>query len=45
MNARKYSFPGGDVEASMVNDGKTLTITVTDHGFIKRKRNEKKKKK
>lgn len=33
MNARKYSFPGGDVEASMINDGKTLTISVADHGM------------
>jgi signal transduction histidine kinase len=34
MNARKYSFPGGDVEASMINDGKFLTIEVSDNGFV-----------
>jgi signal transduction histidine kinase len=32
MNARKYSLPGGDVDASMVNDGKFLTILVEDRG-------------
>jgi signal transduction histidine kinase len=33
MNARKYSFPGGTITASMINNDKTLTITVEDNGF------------
>jgi signal transduction histidine kinase len=34
MNARKYSFPGGNIEASMISDGKYFTIEVEDHGFV-----------
>jgi signal transduction histidine kinase len=34
MNARKYSLPGGDIQAFMVNDGKDLTIKIIDHGFV-----------
>jgi signal transduction histidine kinase len=34
MNARKYSFPGTSIEASLINNGKTLTITVGDQGCV-----------
>ncbi|KAA6399986.1 MAG: putative ATP-binding protein [Streblomastix strix] len=33
MNARKYSFPGGVINAKMINDGSKLTIEVKDHGM------------
>lgn len=33
MNARKYSFPGGVINAKMINDGSKLVIEVKDNGM------------
>ncbi|KAA6388932.1 MAG: putative sensor histidine kinase [Streblomastix strix] len=33
MNARKYSFPGGVINAKMINDGSKVTIEVKDNGM------------
>lgn len=33
MNARKYSLPGASIDASMVNDGTQLILTIKDNGM------------
>lgn len=32
-NAMKYSYPGGKVEISLLNDGREARLSVTDHGI------------